>query len=295
MPTSSGEPNIATSTTPAMTNASTTSYTVPSTTSYTRNLSGPGLVQSQKIEYETLVNEIKNTISRNDDLFKQINQSNYPNAAAYQSDLLNYKIDEQVKDITTTRQQIWDYLTRKYAENTKLKKYYFDEMRKADEHLNDINIELEKIKQNVETNKLKGSTANEKIKQEKYIIDKNNYYSHLYKVLIGLQIIIIIFIIIGITGLIPTVTSLIITVILLLGGLAYVGYYVFFKNLARNKFSWNKVEHDNLSISRGSPLSNANANSAQVNKQKQQADTDIQSIVNRSKSPSDSNCSVVSP
>ena len=89
-------------------------------------------------DYQSLMSEIKITIDKNDTLFKQIQQSNYPNAGSYTSDLLNYKIDTQVTDLTKARQQIWDFLNKKYAENTKLRTYYFDEIRKADEHIQDL-------------------------------------------------------------------------------------------------------------------------------------------------------------
>jgi hypothetical protein len=76
-------------------------------------------------DYQTLMTEIKTTLDKNDALFKQIQQANYPNAGAYTSELLNYKIDTQVADLTKARKEIWDFLNKKYAENTKLRKYYF--------------------------------------------------------------------------------------------------------------------------------------------------------------------------
>ena len=47
-------------------------------------------------DYQTLMSSIKSTIDKNDLLFKQIQQSNYPDAGSYTSDLLNYKLDTQV-------------------------------------------------------------------------------------------------------------------------------------------------------------------------------------------------------
>ena len=94
---------------------------------------------SSTSDYTTLMSEIQATIDKNDALFKQIQQSNYPNAGSYTSDLLNYKIDTSVTDLTATRQQIWDFLTKKYAENTALRTYYFNEILKTDKHLEDLN------------------------------------------------------------------------------------------------------------------------------------------------------------
>ena len=89
--------------------------------------------------YQTLLLEIKNTIDKNDKLFQQIQQDNYPDAGNYQSDLLNYKIDMQTKDLVKARQTVWDFLTKKYNENTKLRSYYFNEIRKVDEHIAKLN------------------------------------------------------------------------------------------------------------------------------------------------------------
>ena len=45
----------------------------------------------QAADYQALLGEIQTTIDKNDTLFKQIQQTNYPNAGSYSSDLLNYK------------------------------------------------------------------------------------------------------------------------------------------------------------------------------------------------------------
>ena len=89
-------------------------------------------------DYQNLLTEIKNTIDKNDRLFQQIQKVNYPNAGNYASDLLNYKIDTQVSDLTQARKTIWDFVNRKYQENTKLRSFYFDEIRKADKHISDL-------------------------------------------------------------------------------------------------------------------------------------------------------------
>ena len=49
-------------------------------------------------DYQSLMNDIKTTIDKNDNLFKLIQKTNYPDAGSYASDLLNYKIDTQVTD-----------------------------------------------------------------------------------------------------------------------------------------------------------------------------------------------------
>ena len=200
---------------------------------------------SATAEYSALMSEIQSTIDRNDSLFKQIQQSNYPNAGSYTSDLLNYKIDTTVTDLTATRQQIWDFLTKKYAENTALRTYYFNEIRKTDEHIEDLKKQQQDMIDSIQEKNIETSTSNEKIKNEKYNYNKMQYYIFLYQVLVVIQVIILIIIILSIFNLIPRSTCLVLVVILLIATIAFVAYYVFFVNIGRNKFSWAKFDHDN--------------------------------------------------
>jgi hypothetical protein len=204
----------------------------------------PNVIDSST-DYQKLMTEIQTTIDKNDALFKQIQQSNYPNAGAYTSDLLNYKINTQVSDLTKARKEIWDFLNKKYAENTKLRKYYFDEIRKADKHISDLTSQQQDIIDSIKAKELKSNTSSESIKSEKYNYNKMEYYLFLYKVLVFIQIAVLATIVLCIVGIIPRTTCLVLTVILLLATAAFVGYYVFFVNIGRNMFSWSKFNHDN--------------------------------------------------
>ena len=128
------------------------------------------------VDYQLLLSEIQSTIDKNDSLFKQIQKSNYPDAGTYSSDLLNYKIDKQVTDLTATRTQIWDFLTKKYNENTNLRAYYFDEIRKADDHIADITGQKNDIIDLIQAKQVMSSTADESIKQQKFYFNKMEYY-----------------------------------------------------------------------------------------------------------------------
>ena len=202
---------------------------------------------SSTTDYTTLMSEIQATIDKNDELFKQIQASNYPNAGSYKSDLLNYKIDTSVTDLTATRQQIWDFLTKKYAENTALRTYYFNEILKTDKHLTDLNKQQQDIIDSIQSKNINNSTSAEKIKNEKYNYNKMQYYLFLYQVLLCVEFIILVIIILAIFNLIPRSTCLVIVVIILIATIAFVAYYVFFVNIGRNRFSWDKFDHDNSS------------------------------------------------
>ena len=161
-----------------MSTTSTQSITIPSTTTFITQLAPPrgtatdsrvfnvdvmGTGKSgyltQNSDYQKLIGEIQDTISKNDQLFKQIQESNYPNAGSYQSDLINYKIDTQIKDLTQTRHQIWDFINKKYKENTNLKRFYFDENRKADEFIKQQLQDFNEINSLVQSSENKNSVA----------------------------------------------------------------------------------------------------------------------------------------
>jgi hypothetical protein len=236
----------------------------------------------QSVDYTSLISEIQSTIDKNDSLFKQIQQTNYPNAGSYSSDLLNYKISTQVADLTKTRIQIWDFLNKKYNENTNLRAYYFDEIRKADNHISDLTKKKNDMIDSVQSKKIMTSTADESIKQEKFYFNKMEYYLFLYKVLVLVQIIILAVIMLCILGILPRTACLVITLIILTAALAFVGYYVFMVNIGRSMFSWTKFEHDNSSVKNKQCISPPNVVST-ADKGKLLADKEIDSIIKKSK------------
>ena len=244
---------------------------------------------SSTADYSALMSEIQSTIDKNDALFKQIQQSNYPNAGSYTSDLMNYKIDTSVTDLTATRQQIWDFLTKKYAENTALRSYYFNEIRKTDEHIEDLNKQQQDIIDSIQEKNIETNTSSEKIKNEKYNYNKMQYYVFLYQVLVVVQIIILIIIVLSIFNLIPRSTCLVIVVILLIATIAFVAYYVFFVNIGRNKFSWTKFDHDNSTPAVQKCVKNNTVSDA--DKKKAAADAAVASLISSS-SGSNQSCAV---
>jgi hypothetical protein len=259
--------------------------TIPQTTiplasdSVSGGASVSGSATSTAGNYEILLNEIKQTIDKNDRLFQQIQQANYPNAGQYTSDLLNYKIDTQVSDLTKTRQTIWDFLNKKYQENTKLRSYYFDEIRKADEHISQLTKQKNDYINSIQRKQTETSTAAESIRHQKYEFEKKQYYLFLYKLLVLVQIIILAVITLCITNIIPISTALVIIVIILIATLGFVGYYVFYVNVGRNKFSWPKVDHTN-DIKSSSKICDS-SNVSQEDKQKASVNSAVQAIIDK--------------
>jgi hypothetical protein len=231
-------------------------------------------------DYQNLLTAIKNTIDKNDRLFQQIQQANYPNAGNYTSDLLNYKIDTKVNDLTQTRQTVWDFVNKKYQENTKLRSFYFDEIRKADGHIADLNTQAQELIDSIQKKQLQTTTANESVKQQKYMFDKKQYYLFLYKILLIVQSAILILLTLCLTGILPRATCLIIIVIILLATLAFVGSYVFYVNIGRSSFNWAKFEHSNDIQSKGGQCADSSGLTP-ADKQRAAADLAVQAIIDK--------------
>jgi hypothetical protein len=233
------------------------------------------------VDYQSLMMEIKNTINKTDAVFKEIQKSNYPDAGSYTSELINYKIDTEVKNLTDTRKQIWDFLNKKYSENTKLRTYFFDELRKVEEHIKELETQRKELIDSVKLKNTKSSTSIEKIKQEKYNFFKMEYYAFLYKLLAFIQICIILILSLSYTNILPRFTGIFITIIALLGTVAFVAYYVYFVNIARSKFSWPRFEHNNEVADKLRCGSSSTDTAA--DKKRKDADKAIEDIIKRSK------------
>lgn len=234
--------------------------------------------------YNALLLEIKNTIDKNDKLFQQIQQANYPDAGSYQSDLLNYKIDMQTKDLVKARQTVWDFITKKYIENTKLRSYYFDEIRKVEEHISQLGKQQQELIESVQKKQLASTTANESILFQKYQFDKKHYYLFLYKFLLAVQAVICILLALCLTGMLPRATCLVVIVIILIATAAFVGYYVFYVNIGRSAFSWAKFEHDNNVQAKGGQCVDSSGVS-DADKQKAAADIAVKNIIKQNQTP----------
>jgi hypothetical protein len=234
-------------------------------------------------DYEILLSDIKKTIDKNDELFKLIQKANYPDAGAYSSDLLDYKIDTQVTDLQTARTQIWDFLSKKYEENSTLRTYYFNEIRKVDTHIEELEAEKTKLINSIETNKIKNNTFSKSLKNEKYNYYKMEYYLFLYKLLVFVQLAILAVITLCIVGILPKTTCLVLTVIILIATIAFVSYYVFYVNIGRSKFSWGKFEHNNdVSAVKGGQCIDSTG-VTQTDKDKASVNAKIDEIIKESK------------
>ena len=229
-------------------------------------------------DYQILLDDIKNSIAINDANFKLVQKTNYPDAETYSSELLNYKIDTQIADLKKGREEVWNFLTKKYDENSKLRIFYFNEVRKIDNYINELDKEKQELLETIESYNIKTNTSINIIKTEKYNFNKMAYYLFLYKVLVFVQIAILALITICIINIIPKSVCLIIIIIILVATLAFVAYYVFFVNIGRNQFSWTKFDHDNNVKPKSNQCSDENEISA-AEKAKIEADAQIDEML----------------
>ena len=287
--------------------STTTSYTVTSTTPQSTAYTTNALIFNTNFataadtanslnatsDYTNLITEIENTIKKNDVLFQQIQKSNYPNPGSYQSDLVNFKIDKQTKDITKTRGQIWDFINKKYTENTGLKKFYYDENRKADDFILQQTNDLSRMNALLSSSTMKDSTLSEQLKHNQYQVDKAIYYRVLYLVLVGCEIACVILLALRVADIFNggLLISLLIVVITAIWSI----YYIFFKNMSRSNMYWNKIEHDNNLTSQNNinPLLNNSGsnNNKIITNEKEKASIAVDVLVASEKASDSSKCS----
>lgn len=190
--------------------------------------------------YETIISEIQATIENNDKMFQDLQKLRYDPAKDYVTDLKNYRIDKEITDVTETRNEIWDVLDKKYKDNTRLRKFYFDEIVNLDIQLKKQYLELTDLIDKVSEHKTKNSTIDRSVDAHKYNINYYYYYKFMYNVLLLVQSIVFILLILGYLKKIPMNTLLVVIFIISIGCLIFMLYYSFYKNLDRDKFYFDK-------------------------------------------------------
>jgi hypothetical protein len=190
--------------------------------------------------YKNLITDIDRTINENERLFKEMRETNYGKSSDYESDLKDYKINKEVTNVNETRQQLWEALDKKYNDNTKLRKFYFNELVNLDLQLKKQNEQLKKLIDEVNTMETTNSTIIRNIKKDKYNMNKYVYFRTMYRVLIFIQLMCVVFLLIGLAEILPKYTMLVIVFILLLACLGFMFYYTFIGNAGRDKFSWDR-------------------------------------------------------
>ena len=229
-------------------------------------------------KYSELTKNIQNTIKSNDELYKSIATGEYQDTDQFQTTLSEFKIDAPTSTtLEKTRDELWDYMTKQYNEHTKMRKFYFDEIKKEASYLEELKKEESEIEGSLTDANVEDNTMITKIKQEKYKIASMSYYFDMYKYLIILELLIILVLAGGTIGLMPKLTVIVLCILLCIIGAGLVYYYVYYNNMGRDKFVWEKREFPDTGEN-GSVQCISNYKTKEQNK-KDKIDNDIQKFV----------------
>ena len=244
-------------------------------------------------DYEQLANEIQQTIDRHNNTFKLIKSTQYSDSNSYESAFKDYKLNKEVDDVESQRKEIWEVLTKKYNENTKMRNFFYQEMKNIDLQLMKQESTLEELLGNYQKLKQNNDTLAADLKHGKYNMQKNDYYMFMYKVLLFVQLSSIVLLIISVMGFINKNTCLIIVFILFIATIIFMLYYIYIANLDRNKFSWTKYDlNDNSIASGGRGQCNSNLSKPKKKTDREQLiDERVSQIVNDEKNKK--SCSAV--
>jgi hypothetical protein len=236
-------------------------------------------------DYEQLANEIQQTIDRHNNTFKLIKSTQYSDTNSYESAFKDYKLNKEVEDVEIQRKEIWEILTKKYNENTKMRNYFYQEMGNLDLQLMKQESAIDELLGNFQKLKQNNDTLATDLKNGKYGMQKNDYYMFMYKVLLFVQLVSTLLLIVSVMGLIKKNTCLIIVFILFIATVIFMLYYIYIANLDRNKFSWTKYDLNDDSISSGGRKQcNSNLNRPKKKTDREQLiDERVNSIVNDEK------------
>jgi hypothetical protein len=237
-------------------------------------------------DYRNLAIEIQQTIDRHNNSFKQLKSSQYSDSRSYESAFNNYKISKEVEDVEDKRQEIWNILTKKYNENTKMRKFFYDEIKNVDIQLHHQQKELDELMGNYHKLKTQSDKLASQLKNGKYNMHKNDYYVFMYKVLLVVQSVVILLIILSMNGMMSKNTVLILVFIAFIACLIFMVYYIYIANLDRNKFSWTKFDMDDSTINRTDRQKQCNSSLKKPKKktdQQLQLDEDVKKIIEESK------------
>lgn len=186
-----------------------------------------------KMEYEKLTQVINDTIKKQDDLYRDLQDIN-------PDERRNYKISSTVNDLTQQRNEIWNFLEKKYNENTKMRELYFKKQADNNKVIVAQTTEIENLKDLLDRETNKTTTNNKKFTNKKYEINKFIYYQHMYRVLIGCLLVIMLFGNMAVLGIFSVGLSYMLISVILGLMIIYVFVYYYVNNIGRDAFYWDK-------------------------------------------------------
>ena len=117
--------------------------------------------------YQELDKEIKDSVNKSEQFYKSLSIQSIP-----LDDLTSYKI-ELGSDYDAYNQQVWQYFEARYADQTKLKRYYFDLEKKLMDKKSILQDQLTQLSNEYENYKSDNQVAISSIKNDRYEVEKN--------------------------------------------------------------------------------------------------------------------------
>ena len=134
------------------------------------------------------------------------------------------------------------YFNENFNQNTKLLQQYRNNINTINEDLEAQSKKIEELSKQRKSLSTDTSTQIRNIKESKRALEQEQYYQHLYVVVGLIQLLNLLILGLMYNGIIPKMTGLLLTFIVVLGLTIYITYYVFFNTHDRDVVSFNKFK-----------------------------------------------------
>ncbi len=192
-----------------------------------------------KSQYDGLSADIKKYFDTKEASFLNKSKSKYSPSTSYNNDRGEFLINQQIDNLDTYRTEVWNYLTNEFNKNTqekylnaKLQTQNKKDLEKKQKELNDL------IKKQKNFSSLT-STNNRQREIVLYEYNRRNDQLFIMKIIAVVLLVCLIINILILNELIPYEFIYLILVIFL-GLIIYVIYYMYFKDLGRSKRHYDK-------------------------------------------------------
>ena len=189
--------------------------------------------------YQELDKDIQDNIKKSEAFYKTLSLQDIS-----VGDLADYKI-QLSSDLDTYRQQLWAYFSARYADQTKLKKYYFDLEKKLMDKNAILQDQKTELASDYDNYKNRNQMAISSIKADKYDSER---YRRNNKVMLGVMaalVLIMLLLAINIMGILSNQITMLIGLTIFGITVASLGYF-WYDDSSRNNNIW---ELRNYSVS----------------------------------------------
>jgi hypothetical protein len=193
-----------------------------------------------KAEYDGLSNDLKKYFDTKQATFYDKSKSAHSSPDNYQQDRGEFLINQQIENINTYRSDVWNYLTEEFNKNTNEKYLNAKTHLQNQKDLARKKADLDKLIKKMNTFKSENNTNNRQKEIVLYEYNRRNDQYFILKI-ISLVLLVCIIITILINRFIPF-DFVYFVLLIFMGLIVYIIYYLYIKNLGRSKRYWDKYE-----------------------------------------------------